>query len=134
MKNKQNKNQNNQLTVAALRKSGHKVRVIHQRRFIPVAKLKSFIDYPKLGEFDGGRTETQNVKYKISARGGLTTVEVDTKEGKNYKAAARVSNKDFYNRGSGLIVCLGRIQSQIIKEKEYLEIITEVVRRHHSGE
>lgn len=118
---KTNPSCNPNLTVAALRKAGNKVRVIHMRRFVPDLRpvpLKPFFDRSSPGDFAVGRdVPIAVVKFKVSSIGGVTVVQLTTNKGKNYEAESRANStpghSDCYNKKSGVKKCLARIYGQV---------------------
>lgn len=111
-----------QLTVQSLRKSGAKVRVCHSRRFVPVTKLPdiNFILDKDAKKRDGPRqvVQSEKITYNLAATGGRTAIEVDLSNGNFYKADALTSNKDYYNKRRGLVICLGRLFKQMVEDGE----------------
>ena len=76
-------------TIAQLRRSGYKVRVLHSRPKMSIQKI------------DGHMTE-------FSPKGGRTTIEITSPEGKNSIGIAECSEKDSWNRKFGNQIALGR--------------------------
>jgi hypothetical protein len=79
----------NNKTIYQLRKQGYKVRVIHERDEIDVPTLSG-------------------IRKFLNARGGKTTIELTTPEGKTSKGIAICSEKDNFCRRIGNQVALGR--------------------------
>ena len=82
-------------TIATLRRSGYKVRVLHTRNYKKVQKI-------------GGVFE------EISANGGLTRIEITTPSGENVYGEAVCSKEDNWNRKLGNSIALGRALQKII--------------------
>lgn len=87
--------ENNQ-NVENLRKAGFKVRVSHSRYHVYTGDLH----YRKFFETN---------PYLISPKGGTTTVEITSKDNKNYIGKSKCSKKDSFNRKLGLNIALGRL-------------------------
>lgn len=85
----------NEMTVEKLRKNNYKVRVIHSRRTEHGVVLPYYIVRGK----------------PLDAKGGSTRVEITTPNGQELSAEARCSNKDNFNRKTGLAIALGRALS-----------------------
>jgi hypothetical protein len=81
-------------TVKQLRQSGYKVRVIHSRNFEPVKGMSSN-------------------SQRLSAKGGATTIEITTPDGKNVSGIALCSKQDSYNKKLGAQIAIGRALSQL---------------------
>ena len=84
------------ITVESLRKSGHKVRVVHTRynqegNLIPYSRKK---------------------KGEVSPKGGVSEVEVTFPDGSTFESEALCSKKDHFCYGKGVAICLGRIFKQ----------------------
>ena len=82
-------------TIASLRRSGYKVRVLHTRNYKKVQKL------------DG-------VYEELSANGGLTRIEITTPSGENVYGEAVCSEEDNWNRKLGNSIALGRALQKIV--------------------
>ncbi len=80
-------------TVKQLRQSGYKVRVLHTRNY----KLVEHLD---------------NITKQVTAKGGTTTIEITTPDGKNLTGVAHCSNQDSYNKRLGVRIAIGRALSQ----------------------
>lgn len=81
-------------SIANLRRSGYKVRVLHSR-------LKTYTK-----KMDGE-------SFEYSAKGGNTTIEITTPEGLNIIGTAQCSMVDNWNRKIGNQIALGRAISQL---------------------
>ena len=81
-------------TIKELRQSGHKVRVLHSRNVVYQQKI------------DG------SVKV-FSPKGGKTSIEITTPEGKNVIGHSKCSEKDSWNRKLGNSIALGRAMAQL---------------------
>ena len=81
-------------TVKQLRQSGYKVRVLHARRHELVKRLG-------------------HVSKELCAKGGNTTVEITTPDGKNLTGVASCFNCDSYNKRLGVRIAIGRALSQL---------------------
>jgi hypothetical protein len=81
-------------TVKQLRQSGYKVRVLHTRNY----KLTKRVD--------GDSKE-------LCAKGGITTIEITTPNGKNVTGVAHCSDCDSYNKRLGVRIAVGRALSQV---------------------
>ena len=82
--------------VHELRKNGYKVRVIHKR---------------KLNNNDRNLYHRREIKFSenISPKGGQTTVEILTPDGREFSETAKCSHLDSFNRKVGITIALGRI-------------------------
>jgi hypothetical protein len=76
-------------TVKQLRQSGYKVRVLHTRTY----KLVKHLD---------------QISKQLLAKGGTTTVEITTPDGKNLTGVAHCSNEDSYSKRLGVRIAVGR--------------------------
>lgn len=76
-------------TIAQLRRGGYKVRVLHSRPKMFIQKI------------DGVMTE-------YNPKGGKTTIEITTPDGKNSIGVSECSEKDSWNRRLGNQIALGR--------------------------
>lgn len=85
---------NNQQTIASLRRSGHKVRVLHTRNYKKVQRIS--------GVFE-----------ELSANGGLTRIEITTPFGEDVHGEAVCSQEDNWNRKLGNSIALGRALQKI---------------------
>lgn len=70
------------VTVKELRQSGNKVRVLHHRNTLP----------------DG----------TVFCRGGMTVVEITTKDGTDLSGSCRCRDDERYNKKVGVRIALGR--------------------------
>jgi hypothetical protein len=105
------------LTVESLRKSGGKVRCIHERRVCPNLKalkeiLKPVYSHISKGSFNNLSKLEVKIPQVISNFGGITTIELDTKDGRYYKGVAICSVKDTFNRKRGIKIALHEIAKQ----------------------
>ena len=82
-------------TIASLRRSGYKVRVLHTRNYKKVQKI-------------GGVFE------ELSANGGLTRIEITTPKGEDVWGEAVCSKEDNWNRKLGNSIALGRALQKIV--------------------
>jgi hypothetical protein len=106
-------------TVEQLRKAGHKVRIIHQRyKFQDIKKVEKLMakgtklrDLPKIPSYPRREIIDSN---DISAKGGLTIIELTTPQRLNYRAEAACFIKDSFNRKLAVKICLGRIIRDMI--------------------
>jgi hypothetical protein len=73
------------VSVKELRKSGNKVRVLHYRNTLP----------------DG----------KISCKGGSTTIEITTIDGRELSGTSKCRDDETFNRKMGVMIALGRALS-----------------------
>ena len=76
-------------TIAQLRRSGYKVRVLHSRPKMAIQKI-------------GG------VMTEYNPKGGKTTIEITTPDGRDAVGFAECSTKDSWNRRLGNQIALGR--------------------------
>ena len=76
-------------TIAQLRRSGYKVRVLHSRPKMSIQKI------------DGVMTE-------YNPKGGNTIIEITTPDGRDALGFAQCSDKDSWNRRLGNQIALGR--------------------------
>jgi hypothetical protein len=74
-------------TVKQLRQSGYKVRVLHTRKYKEMEQLL--------------------------AKGGTTTIEITTPDGKNVIGVANCADTDSYNKRLGVRIAVGRALSQL---------------------
>ena len=81
-------------TIKELRQSGNKVRVLHTRNILYQQKI------------DG------SVKV-FSPKGGKTTIEITTPDGKNVIGHSKCSEKETWNRKLGNSIALGRALTQL---------------------
>lgn len=77
------------VTVASLRRSGFKVRVLHTRNYLP-----------------SGST---------SCKGGSTTVEITTPDGNDISGTAKCRDDERFDRKIGLSIAIGRAFSSLKK-------------------
>ena|ERR1041384_6240872 len=96
------------MSIHELRKANFKVRVTHRRKLGKDNCLDPLMDMKTIRE--------ANLQDKINAKGGCSTIEVTTPDGKDYMATAKCNPKDVFNRKLAIKKCLGRIVSQIEKE------------------
>jgi hypothetical protein len=82
-------------TIATLRRSGYKVRVLHTR------------NYKKVQKICGDALE-------LSANGGLTRIEITTPSGEDVYGEAVCSKEDNWNRKLGNSIALGRALQKIL--------------------
>ena len=83
-------------TIEQLRKTGYKVRVIHQRQYVPRWPYKL------------------SPGTMLSSKGGYTRIDVTIPDGSvTVSGEARCSMEDSYNRKLGNSIALGRALSQL---------------------
>lgn len=87
------------ITIANLRKAGHKVRVHHERP--KCWSLPPGLDFTWLDDYS-------LIKFHINNLGGSTTVTIDTLCGSHYEGKAVCSAEDNYNKKVGVQIALGR--------------------------
>jgi len=93
------------ITIKSLRQAGNKVRVTHRRRvFDNVNRRWSLLTKHE-------HTLSQLDKVPVDAKGGVTEIELTTKNGKTITGIAECSKKDGFNRKFGVIKALGRVLS-----------------------
>lgn len=85
---------NNTKTIHQLRKEGYKVKVYHERDCIDVMTFSGIAKF-------------------LNARGGKTTIELTTPEGKTFIGESQCSKKENFCRRIGNSIALGRIFEQI---------------------
>lgn len=98
-------------TVYELRKSGYKVRVSHQRYY---------------ANYLLARHKAGKLINHLTAKGGMTLVELTSPTGINVLGCARCSKKDNFNRKMGLNVALGRALAILAKTSVETLGITQV--------
>ena len=98
------------LTVADLRKRGHKVRVIHTRRYKIPTKIFT-MNVPRKE-----KPKAIEVTPVLLSKGGETKIEVDLKNGRYYYSTSVCSKKEYYNKKSAVSITLGRIIKQIVQD------------------
>ncbi len=81
-------------TIAQLRRSGYKVRVLHSRPKMAIQKI-------------GG------VMTEYSSKGGTTIIEVTSPDGRNAIGTSKCSEKESWNRKMGNQIALGRAMVQL---------------------
>jgi hypothetical protein len=84
-------------TIATLRRSGYKVRVLHTRNYKKVLKI--------CGIFE-----------ELSAKGGLTRIEITTPSGEDVWGEAVCSKEDNWDRKLGISIALGRALQKIVEK------------------
>ena len=89
-------------TIQAIRQSGNKVRVIHERYLENSTELKPLYVIRE-----------QKLQDWIQPRGGKTTVQATLKDGRNFSAVAFCSTKDNFNHKLGLAKAIGRLTAKI---------------------
>lgn len=93
-------------TIHSLRLQGFRVNINHYRFIGNPKKKHNLTSYFHIRE--------QGWQSRITAKGGLTTVEVcDTDDKPVYNAEARCSRSDAFCRKAGLRICLERIEQQM---------------------
>ena len=94
-------NETNKITVAGLRRAGVKVRVTHRR-------------YSFDGHLYPIRYFRENkLQELINSKGGYTTVEITTNDGKDFRVEAICNKKDGFNRKYALALCMERFQKKL---------------------
>lgn len=78
------------MTIQQLRNSGYKVKVLHHRKTV---------------EEKGMWGKTRN---RVSEKGGMTQVIIDSPSGEHFIGEAVCSKKDNYNKKLGVRIALGR--------------------------
>jgi len=97
-------------TIQSLRKSGVKVRVLYER-FVKVPTAFPEYQHVSLQPLYSIRlNKTQ--KYML-ARGGKTTIQATTIDGRDFEGVAVCSAKDSFNRHTALSKAIGRLVSNI---------------------
>lgn len=88
-------------TVESLRKSGSKVRVMHQRYSIDgqLHPIRYFRD-----------NSFQNL---LSPKGGRTDIQITTTDGKDYQVQSFCNKVDAFNRKLAIRICMGRFEKQL---------------------
>lgn len=99
-------------TVYDLRKQGHKVRVLHLRKYVAFCsitgiKLTQYVKYDKLQPSPTLHVDG-NIKYFFHPNGGKTIIEVTTVSGNDYVGVAVCSDKETYNKKLGVRIALAR--------------------------
>lgn len=93
-------------TIKELRQAGNKVRVTHYRCiYMPYERALEMMPQRVIKEMVGG----ENFGKYITPNGGMVTVEVTAPDGKEYKAEAKCSLKDNYDKKLGVKIALGRL-------------------------
>lgn len=83
-------------TIHQLRREGYKVRVHHERDTIDAMTINGIAKF-------------------LNARGGKTTIELTTPEGKTFVGESKCSKKENFCRRIGNSIALGRILEQLEK-------------------
>lgn len=106
-------------TVEQLRKSGFKVRVLHERyRKTPGDSKVVSIKKPYLTNVFPALVAQKDVAGpERSGRGGRTTIELTTPSGQNFRASAKCHLADGFDRKKGVKICLGRIMKDLSPEE-----------------
>lgn len=96
-------------TVYELRKKGHKVRVLHLRKFICFCNITGvkLIRYAKYTKPLTTITKDNNT-YFFHPTGGKTIIEITTTGGNDYTGVALCSDKETYNKKLGVKIALAR--------------------------
>lgn len=81
-------------TIAQLRRSGYKVRVLHSRPKLSIQKIVG-------------------VMTEYNPKGGNTIIEVTSPDGRNAIGASQCSEKESWNRKMGNQIALGRAMAQL---------------------
>ncbi len=100
------------ITVRNLRTAGMKVKCHHQR-YIGVLLPPNKIGRELQPLYVIREKQIQNY---LLPNGGKTTVNVRTKEGKEYEVSAECSIKDTFDRKKSLLICMGRLEKQFKKD------------------
>ena len=95
-------------TVKEFRQAGYKVRVQHVRKI--TVKPPVFNSTVRELRENGVHFE---VKPQISAKGGMTIIEVRSPEGQEIQEIVNCSKYDNYNRRTGINIGLERIKQKL---------------------
>jgi len=95
------------ITVHSLRKAGNKVRIQHKRRYFDPSNKR----WVFLTKYERSLSELPG-HVQLEGKGGVTSIELTTKDGKNLASLAECSKKDGYNRKLGISIALGRILNE----------------------
>jgi len=95
-------------TVKEFRQAGYKVRVQHVRKI--TAKPQAFNSTVKEIRESAFYFE---IKPEISAKGGMTIIEVRSPEGQEIHEIAYCNECDNYNRRTGVTIALERIKQKL---------------------
>lgn len=90
------------ITIKSLRQAGNKVRVTHRRRVFDYVNRR----WSLLTKHEHQLSELDRVP--VDAKGGVTEIELTTKDGVTVTGVAECSKLDGFNRKVGLIKALGR--------------------------
>ncbi len=93
---------NNKNPIHSLRKAGYKIRVMHNRY---------------VGDAMIPEKEIKQRGWQPESRGGLTTIQLTTPEGKEFEAQAFCNTVDNFNRKISHKICLGRIAKLLSLEE-----------------
>lgn len=104
-------------TIHQLRLEGYKVRVKHQR--YKHVRYSEFLAGTNLGQKDWfNLVPIKELPGKERfPRGGETTVEITTPDGRNYAATSKCHINDNFDRKLAVRICLGRIEKQAAMDK-----------------
>ncbi len=96
-------------TVYDLRKKGHKVRVLHLRKFVCFCNITGIklTHYARYTKPQTVLTLDKNTYY-FHPNGGKTVIEVTTTGGNDYIGTAVCSDKETYNKKLGVKIALAR--------------------------
>lgn len=99
-------------TVHSLRKSGHKVRVNHRRRYFDPMNRRWCL----LTEYE--RTLAPLPDFvKPDCKGGETEVSVTSRSGVDYHGVAKCSKKDAFNRKVGVSQAIADLLKNVIEDR-----------------
>lgn len=113
-------NNENPLSIEALRKLGYSVRVTHNRPIIHSdtkyyakhMESRAHERFIRANQMPMHVIRGSNVQSDIWARGGETVIDV-SKGDKTFTARSVCSVKDAFNRREGIKVCLARIAEEL---------------------
>ncbi len=94
-------------TIQSLRKSGIKVRVLHERWLVSPATGKHK-ELAPLYLIRGDKLQNE-----IHPCGGKTTIQATTKDGRDFEAIATCSKKDNFNRHIAINKAIGRLVAKM---------------------
>jgi len=95
------------MTIQELRQKGFKIYVQHSR-LIKIDGKSTLISMKQIRD--------EKMQNLILSKGGITTIDLIDKDGKEYVAYARCSKHDSFNRKLANKIALGRLLTQIAPE------------------
>jgi hypothetical protein len=99
-------------TVHSLRKSGHKVRVNHRRRYFDPVNRRWCL----LTEYERSLSHLPDF-IQPDCKGGETEVSITSKAGEDFVGVAKCSKKDAFNRKIGVSQAISAILKNVLDSK-----------------